>query len=659
MRRWDLDSPQSSIAIPAGSDVREAKVSADGERIALRESNDDSTKLASVSVWDCSTVQPTRVRTLAHPNDSIEQFAFNLDGASVITASKNSQPFLLQWDVRDTTAEPVALIGHKTPVVNIVQNVDDQELATLDRKQMLIRDAFGPEDPKKTVDFNGHFASDRVLLPDFSKLFLRQAYTSRLYGFDLSVKAPTESATWMKGHSVDISRLEVAADGKTLVSAARDGTVRFWDTSVWPPVTKRVIRAQDAVVSMSLHDEGRWLATAGIDGTARLWNLSRPESSDPLYVLNGMDDYSFSSSAISSKGRWIATTVQENRLQLWDMESNNRSTFVRVFENPDSAFSNLAISSDDRWLVASCHDSSVHRWDLTASDPAGTKQTLPGPEGLDLVEGDSSAHLALGPRNRWIAVSYGEYVRLWDLAARKPTVTNLSGQDNEAVTLSISPDGEWLAAGDRNSLRLWPLSSGELEKNGRVLRQVGVWSLAFGHDSRYLYSASYDTVERWDLASLGSQPFAIEPESEEWSNIWRMAISNDGNWVVTTRFSRNAQLWDLRGTRPVPHVIPTHLGIQSVGFSPDNHWLVTGSPTNARLWDLTAEDPIQSARVLRGHRENIWAVAFSADSRWLITDASDGKIRRWCLDTPWLIENSRQVVGRELSKEERSNYRIQ
>ena len=113
----------------------------------------------------------------------------------------------------------------------------------------------------------------------------------------------------------------------------------------------------------------------------------------------------------------------------------------------------------------------------------------------------------------------------------------------------------------------------------------------------------------------------------------------------------------MRGREPIPYPLPTHFGIQCVAFSPDNRWLATGEPSNnARLWDLTADDPIKSARVLRGHREKIWSLAFSADSRWLVTDASDGKIRRWCLDTPWLIENSLKVVGRKLTAEERARY---
>jgi WD40 repeat protein len=62
--------------------------------------------------------------------------------------------------------------------------------------------------------------------------------------------------------------------------------------------------------------------------------------------------------------------------------------------------------------------------------------------------------------------------------------------------------------------------------------------------------------------------------------------------------------------------------------------------------------------VLRGHKAVVWSVCFSSDSRWLITDASDGTIRRWCLDMEWLLNYTREAAGRELTDTERQHYGI-
>ena len=57
-----------------------------------------------------------------------------------------------------------------------------------------------------------------------------------------------------------------------------------------------------------------------------------------------------------------------------------------------------------------------------------------------------------------------------------------------------------------------------------------------------------------------------------------------------------------------------------MAISPDGRWLVTGShDKTARLWDLNAEEPGTTARVLSGHEEPVSAVAISPDGRWLVT----------------------------------------
>ena len=53
----------------------------------------------------------------------------------------------------------------------------------------------------------------------------------------------------------------------------------------------------------------------------------------------------------------------------------------------------------------------------------------------------------------------------------------------------------------------------------------------------------------------------------------------------------------------------------AVGFSPDNHWVVTGSvDKTARLWDLTAKDSADNPVVLRGHEGSVATIAINPDN---------------------------------------------
>jgi len=46
----------------------------------------------------------------------------------------------------------------------------------------------------------------------------------------------------------------------------------------------------------------------------------------------------------------------------------------------------------------------------------------------------------------------------------------------------------------------------------------------------------------------------------------------------------------------------------------------------AQLWDAVSG---RSAALLRGHRDQVWALAFAADGRSLVTGSWDGTVRAW------------------------------
>ena len=91
-------------------------------------------------------------------------------------------------------------------------------------------------------------------------------------------------------------------------------------------------------------------------------------------------------------------------------------------------------------------------------------------------------------------------------------------------------------------------------------------------------------------------------------------------------------------------------------IGPDSRWLVAADGEIAHLWDLDTPNVVQSRRALRGHDQIIWTVKISSDGRWLITDGSDGTVRRWSLDVDWLMDYARRMAGREMSDEERVYY---
>jgi len=120
------------------------------------------------------------------------------------------------------------------------------------------------------------------------------------------------------------------------------------------------------------------------------------------------------------------------------------------------------------------------------------------------------------------------------------------------------------------------------------------------------------------------------------------------------------RLWDLTAEDPISSAqVLEHDGrLLSVAFSPDSRWLVTVSRGNVRMWDLTLDAPAALPVLLRGHEKGVIAVTFSPDSRSLVTFGGDETVRRWDLNINSLIDRARRVAGRELTPDERKLYHL-
>src|SRR5262249_46218685 len=150
-----------------------------------------------------------------------------------------------------------------------------------------------------------------------------------------------------------------------------------------------------------------------------------------------------------------------------------------------------------------------------------------------------------------------------------------------------------------------------------------VWASAYSPDGRQLLTASdADEPMLWD-ATKGEQLGAFRGHSG-W--VHAVAFSADGKQVLTGSSDKTAILWDVatrrrtqifggraRNGSPEGH----SLTVESVAISPDATRVLTGGADGlAVLWDAATGKPLS---VLRAHRDEVFAVAFSPDGRQAIT----------------------------------------
>src|SRR5262249_33300561 len=112
--------------------------------------------------------------------------------------------------------------------------------------------------------------------------------------------------------------------------------------------------------------------------------------------------------------------------------------------------------------------------------------------------------------------------------------------------------------------------------------------------------------------------------------VWCVGISPDGRWLVTG--SDQVRVWDLRAQGPhgEPRLLAGHQNaVRSLAFSRDSKLVVTGSwDKTAIVWDMTQTVPTAKA-VRAGHAAEIDSVAISPDGRWIVTGGRDHAARVW------------------------------
>ncbi|KAG8809914.1 hypothetical protein FRC18_004338 [Serendipita sp. 400] len=158
-----------------------------------------------------------------------------------------------------------------------------------------------------------------------------------------------------------------------------------------------------------------------------------------------------------------------------------------------------------------------------------------------------------------------------------------------------------------------------------------VYSVAFSPDGCYIVSGSFDeTIRLWD-AETGQQ--LGEPLRGHTDIVWSVSFSPDGRRIVSGSLDKTIRLWDTETGQQLGEPLRGHTdSIYSVSLSPDGRRIVSGSlDKTIRLWDAETGQP--SGEPLRGHTDSVHSVSFSPDGRRIVSGSLDKTIRLWDAET--------------------------
>ncbi|HAG83869.1 MAG TPA: sugar-binding protein, partial [Cyanobacteria bacterium UBA12227] len=316
---------------------------------------------------------------------------------------------------------------------------------------------------------------------------------------------------------------------------------------------------------------------------------------------------------ISPDGELFATGSNDKTVRIWKRDG----TLLQTLPQKATPF-RVAFSPDRRFLAAGGNDGTIHLWHL---DETGTAVSL---------QSKIQAHkapiwgIAFSPNGKLIAsASADTTVKLWRIDGRLQTT--FTGHEQAIWGVAFSPDSQIIAsAGLDNTIKLWN-SKGTLLKT-LIGHQAPIWDIAFCPKINLLVSGSSDrTAKLWTLN--GTLVKTLQGNSP----ILGVSCSANGQYIATGGQDRFVNVWKPDGT--LIRTLKQHNAvIRDLALSADGLLVASASEDGTvKLWQRNK----QLLKPLHGHQDTVWEVATSPDSQWIASVGGD-TLKLWRMDgTLW------------------------
>jgi transcription initiation factor TFIID subunit 5 len=286
-------------------------------------------------------------------------------------------------------------------------------------------------------------------------LTAKQAHSRNSYEMEDYVP-PGDASTILLGHKngFPVYDIDWNRDGRTLLSAGGDGTVRLWDTMAVGPFGRlaniRRVSQTHGIKSHSLSSKnkepstlnvpgeraeslvevsgaalacyrghspstpvwsaafapcGYYFASAGSDATARLWCTDRPA---PIRIFNGHFSPSVNNVTWHPNCNYLLSSGDDKTARLWDIQTGR---CIRILSGSSSGIGIVKVCPSGKYAAGADYSGIVHIWELGSGKKVN--------ELRHLSDSDSSCNiqsLCYSACGTALATGCDDFsVRIWDV----------------------------------------------------------------------------------------------------------------------------------------------------------------------------------------------------------------------------------------------------
>jgi WD40 repeat protein len=466
----------------------------------------------------------------------------------------------------------------------------------------------------------------------------------------------------LNGHKDSIDTLAVTADGKRLISGAKDNILKVWDLATKTRILN-FIGHSDRVNTVAISPDDRWIISGSSDCTLKIWNLETEaaESEADLTFVGHRD--SVNAIAITPDGKQVISGSSEGKLIIWD---GNTQQVLYSISNQKASVDCICLTPDAKQLIYSDRKGTIKIWNLDHRQTAISKirksqlaqSFVVSPDGklLIILRNDGYCRFISLNRDR-LTRSSSDRLHLKnnsDLFIKFKLENNLFQIDAEhkkivfrccdrKKQISLDRFQPWILAILSNIFYLYNRSS-NTENVAKEMISSTVFSIlcVLPLLPLALIDLHSDAIKTIVLIIVYLTIFTTMAllsvklnESQGDSNINGMAIVPDSHYLCFAASDARIKLFNLENREQLPDFIGHDDSVETVAVAPNGQFIVSGSADKTiKIWSLETRENLFT---LVGHRDTVNSVVVTPDSQRLISTSLDNSLKVWDLQTQQVI----------------------
>ncbi|ETO19189.1 WD-40 repeat protein, partial [Reticulomyxa filosa] len=238
----------------------------------------------------------------------------------------------------------------------------------------------------------------------------------------------------LQGHLNVINSVSFSPDGKKIVSASRDKTIRIWDIASLRQI-QMFAETNEEMFGAKFSSDGKCVAAYSEDNTIRLWDV---QSGKEIQTFDCM----VSDIYFSPDNQLLISRLINGSVVMWNLETGKRASELEKHSDENRS----RMSPDGQFVIANSGKNMIGIMDAMSGEIV---QRLIG-------HGHYVSDMRYSSDGQTIvSCSWDKTIRWWDVASGHE-IQILKGHSDWVTKVDVSPDGNCIvsASWDR-TIRVW------------------------------------------------------------------------------------------------------------------------------------------------------------------------------------------------------------